>query len=119
VGALLSAPRRFNDLLEDVPGIAPNILIQRLRRLEREGLVLAEPYSTRPPRFVYRLTQAGRDLASALRLLAGWGARHVPDSPGPRHASCGTPLEARWFCPTCGTVVEDAETGSGEGSYGA
>ena len=34
VQALLAGPRRFNELLEDIPGIAANILSQRLKRLE-------------------------------------------------------------------------------------
>jgi DNA-binding HxlR family transcriptional regulator len=33
-----------------IPGIAPNILSERLNRLEREGLLIARPYSERPPR---------------------------------------------------------------------
>src|SRR5438093_4683286 len=76
VEALLNGPRRFGDLEDDLPGIAPNVLTQRLRRLEGEGLVLAQPYSERPRRFVYELTSSGRELAGALRLLADWGARH-------------------------------------------
>src|ERR671917_712585 len=75
VEALLDGPRRFGDVAEAVPGIAPNILTQRLRHLEREALVVARPYSERPPRFVYELTSAGAELAGALRLLAHWGAR--------------------------------------------
>ena len=106
VEALLEAPRRFNDLLEAISGIAPNILSQRLRHLERQGLVVAQPYSERPPRYVYELTSAGADLAGALRLLADWGARHRDADP-PRHATCGTPLEARWYCPTCERPVEE------------
>jgi len=43
VEALLAGPRRFNDLQEVLPGIAPNILSQRLKHLEREFLVVAEP----------------------------------------------------------------------------
>src|SRR5919205_598073 len=73
--ALLGGPRRFGDLQDDVPGIAPNILTQRLRHLEREALVVSRAYSERPPRFVYELTSAGAELAGALRLLADWGAR--------------------------------------------
>ncbi len=107
VEALLDGPRRFNDLAEAVSGIAPNILTDRLRRLEREGVVVARPYQDRPPRMDYTLTAAGRDLAGALRLLADWGARRSPDAEPLRHGLCGTPLEARWFCPTCTTVVDD------------
>lgn len=107
VEALLDGSRRFNELQESV-GVAPNILADRLRRLEREGVVVARPYSDRPPRMEYALTAAGRDLAGALRLLADWGARRSPDSDPVRHALCGTPLEARWYCPTCTVLVEDA-----------
>ncbi len=112
VNALLDGPRRFNDLLDDVAGIAPNVLTQRLRALEREGVVVTRPYSRRPPRFVYELTASGRELAGALRLLAQWGAGRADDahaSDALRHQACGTPMEARWYCPTCDRVVDDAD----------
>lgn len=110
VAALLDGPRRFGDLEGEVSGIAPNVLTQRLRRLEEEGLAIAQPYSERPPRYVYELSEAGRGLAGVLRLLADWGARHSGAEP-PRHAACGTPLEALWYCPTCETPVGPAEGG--------
>lgn len=112
VGALLPGPRRFGDLLAQLEGIAPNILSKRLERLERDGLIVGEPYSRRPVRHAYRLTAAGADLAGALRMLAQWGATQRPAPPagpgdGPiAHARCGTALEARWYCPTCGEVVD-------------
>src|SRR6202035_5084134 len=106
VEAVLSGPRRFNDLLDQIPGIAANILSERLKRLEREALLVARPYSERPPRAGYELTAQGRELAGALRLLARWGARHADPAPGSRHAACGTPLETRWYCPTCDDLVE-------------
>jgi len=113
VEALLNGSRRFNELLEGLPGIAPNILTDRLRRLEREGILVVQPYSRRPPRMEYSLSADGRDLASALRLLADWGARRPAagaDAHEPlRHERCGTPLEARWYCPTCGETVADRE----------
>jgi DNA-binding HxlR family transcriptional regulator len=107
VDALLDGPRRFNELQDAVAGIAPNILTDRLRRLEREGILLARPYSERPPRLEYGLTSAGRDLAGALRLLADWGARRSDQHEPMRHALCGTPLEARWYCPTCTVLVDE------------
>ncbi len=113
VDALLERPRRFGELREAMPSIAPNILTDRLRRLERERILVAAPYSTRPPRMEYTLTGDGRDLASALRLLADWGTRRTGGEPL-RHDRCGTPLEARWFCPTCGLAVSDAEIGAEE-----
>jgi DNA-binding HxlR family transcriptional regulator len=107
VQALLAGPRRFNELMEDISGIAANILSQRLKRLEHEALVVSRPYSERPPRAAYELTADGKELAGALRLLAQWGARHALPAEAPRHQACGTSLEARWYCPTCDHLVED------------
>ena len=109
VDALLTGPHRWSDLLEAVPGIAPNILSDRLRRLERKAVVASSPYSQRPIRVTYELTAGGRELAGVLRLLTDWGAGR-PDA-GPRHAACGTPMEARWYCSTCGRAVGDDEPG--------
>ena len=109
VEALLPGPRRFNELGEAVTGIAPNILADRLRRLESERIVSATPYSERPPRFAYALTDEGQELAGALRLLADWGSRVSRESEPLRHAACGTPVEARWYCPTCDRPVEGQE----------
>jgi DNA-binding HxlR family transcriptional regulator len=107
IAALLDGPKRFGDLQHELPGIAPNILTQRLRQLERDALLVARPYSERPPRFVYELSSAGRELAGVLRLLAGWGARNAGGDV--RHSVCGTPMEARWWCPTCEQPVTDEE----------
>jgi DNA-binding HxlR family transcriptional regulator len=112
VHALMDGPRRFGELLGDLPGIAPNILSERLRRLERERVLVATPYSRKPPRFVYELTSSGRELAGALRLLAQWGAGRAGagaegEADGLRHGACGTVMEARWYCPTCAEVVDD------------
>jgi DNA-binding HxlR family transcriptional regulator len=109
VEALLPGPRRFNELTEAVEGIAPNILTDRLRRLEAERVVRARPYSERPPRVAYELTAEGQELAGALRLLADWGSRASRDAEPIHHSVCGTPVEARWYCPTCDRPVEPAE----------
>jgi DNA-binding HxlR family transcriptional regulator len=106
VEALLPGPRRFNDLLGQIPGLAANILSERLKRLEREALLVARPYSERPPRAAYELTAEGRELAGALRLLAHWGARHADPAETLRHPDCGTPVQARWYCPTCDRLVD-------------
>jgi DNA-binding HxlR family transcriptional regulator len=109
VAALLDRPRRFNELQEELEGIAPNVLSARLKALTEQALVVSRPYSERPPRFVYELTAAGRELAGALRLLADWGARHREGADPPRHAVCGSPVEARWWCPTCERPVDEEE----------
>jgi DNA-binding HxlR family transcriptional regulator len=110
VEALLDGPRRFGDL-GDAIGIASNILVDRLRRLEAERIVRATPYSDRPPRFSYALTEDGQELAAVVRLLGDWGSRGASDPEPMRHDPCGTPLEARLWCPTCSRPVDDGESG--------
>lgn len=110
VDALLEGPKRFNDLAGAVPGIAPNILSGRLKQLERDGIVLARPYSKRPVRLSYELSAAGRELAGAMRLLAQWGSRRAPGrDAAARHPACGGLMEVHWYCPTCARVVEENE----------
>jgi DNA-binding HxlR family transcriptional regulator len=109
LGALSDGPRRFGDLIADLGGIAPNVLIDRLRRMERHGLVASTPYSQRPRRFVYDLTEGGRELAAILPALSAWAARRSGGDP-PRHASCGGLLELRAWCPTCGVPVGPGST---------
>jgi len=110
VDALLDGPRRYGELSAAIPGIAPNILAGRLRKLDQEGLVLSTPYSVRPLRHQYELTSDGRELAGALHVLATWAARlDALPSAGRYHSTCGTPLEVRPWCPTCGLPVDDPD----------
>jgi DNA-binding HxlR family transcriptional regulator len=111
VESLLDGPRRFNELVAALPGIAPNILTDRLRRLEREGVLVGRRYSERPARMAYSLTEDGHELAGVLRLLAAWGAGSS-GAEGLRHVTCGSLLEARWYCPTCAVTVDENEEAS-------
>ena len=109
IEALLAGPRRFGDLQTDVTGIAPNTLSSRLKALEADGLVIARSYSERPPRYEYALSASGKELAGAISLLTAWGARHSGETDLPSHGLCGTPLEVRWFCPTCDREATEAD----------
>ena len=108
VAALLERPKRFNELQDELEGIAPNVLSTRLKALVEQALAVAQPYSERPPRFAYELSESGRELAGALRLLADWGARSAGGEPY-RHEGCGGTLEPRWYCPACEVVVDDPD----------
>jgi DNA-binding HxlR family transcriptional regulator len=105
VASLLDGPRTFGELQAEL-GVAPNVLSHRLKHLDSVQVVLATPYSRRPPRFRYELTAGGAELAGALRLLAQWGERASGGEPL-HHRVCGTELEARWFCRTCDQVIDD------------
>ncbi len=110
VHLLREGPLRFAELAEGLRSIAPNILTNRLRALESNGLVVATLYQRRPPRAEYRLTTRGHDLSDTIDRLASWGARLAGLPELPFHAACGTSLSSRWWCPTCELSVDDPET---------
>jgi DNA-binding HxlR family transcriptional regulator len=75
---LLGGKKRYGDFLASPEKIPTNILADRLKRLEREGLIGRVPYSVHPPRVEYHLTPEGRELGRALDALAVWGVKHFP-----------------------------------------
>jgi DNA-binding HxlR family transcriptional regulator len=119
VERLLDRPLRFGALQGRLPSISSNVLTQRLRALEASGVLAATPYSERPRRYEYALTDAGRELAGPLRLLGDWGARRAGTSvvEPPRHDACGTPLQVRWYCPVCEQPVAPPEGPEEEDLY--
>ena len=67
---------RFDQLQQSL-GVARNVLAARLGRLVDEGVLERVPYSKRPPRHEYRLTEKGRELEPALTALRRWGDQLV------------------------------------------
>lgn len=77
VRELRPGPRRFTDLVDGLPGISRKLLTERLRDLEREGVVTREQLPPPAARQVYALTDDGRELADAFGPLAAWGAKRL------------------------------------------
>jgi DNA-binding HxlR family transcriptional regulator len=94
------------DQIASFTGASRDILADRLRRLEAEGVVERRQYSAHPPRFEYHLTQAGRELLPILISLGQWGDRWAVDRPAVtlRH-ECGRKLRADLVCHHCGEVL--------------
>ena len=90
VRELTPGPRRFTDLLDGLPGVSRNLLTERLRALERTGIVARSELPPPAARRVYELTDDGRDLAVAMAPLIAWGARRL----GERKP--GESFRARW-----------------------
>ena len=78
---LIGGALRFGEVQRGLPGIATNLLTQRLRDLETNGVVAREPAPGIPGTPTYRLTERGRALDGVLRELLKWGAPTVPDAP--------------------------------------
>jgi DNA-binding HxlR family transcriptional regulator len=71
--------QRFNDLRDLVGTITAKVLTQRLRQLERDGLVSRTFYPGIPPRVEYEITDLGRSLAPVFASLATWAQDHLGD----------------------------------------
>ncbi|MEU1994132.1 helix-turn-helix domain-containing protein [Nocardia gamkensis] len=74
---MVAGKRRYGEFLASPERITTNILADRLRRLERAGLVRTVAYRDRPPRREYFLTDTGKQLEPAIRALARWGADSI------------------------------------------
>jgi DNA-binding HxlR family transcriptional regulator len=72
---LVVGPKRFTDLREGLPGIATNVLTQRLRQLEQDGVVARRRLPPPAASDVYELTDYGQELVPPLLALGRWGAR--------------------------------------------
>ena len=68
----------YNELVDSPERIPTNILADRLKRLQKAGIIIRSPYQKRPVRYRYTLTKRGRDLGDILGALVRWGKRHVP-----------------------------------------
>lgn len=79
---LLLGPRRYSDLLDELPGITTNLLARRLQELEGMGLVERAPIPGAGRAVAYRLTADGAALEPAIHELARWGSRWM-DAPRP------------------------------------
>jgi DNA-binding HxlR family transcriptional regulator len=71
--------QRFNDLRDLVDGITAKVLTQRLRQLERDGLVSRTMHPEIPPRVEYEITELGRSLAPVFASLFSWSDDHLAE----------------------------------------
>jgi DNA-binding HxlR family transcriptional regulator/putative sterol carrier protein len=90
VRELAPGPRRFTDLIDGLPGIPRKLLTDRLRALERDGIIARQALPPPAARQVYALTDEGHDLAVAMAPLIAWGARRIGDR------KPGESFRARW-----------------------
>ena len=75
---LLYNKQRYGEFLAADEGITTNILADRLKRLEANGLIDKIPYQHNPVRYEYRLTEKGQDLEPLVMEIVRWGLKHIP-----------------------------------------
>jgi DNA-binding HxlR family transcriptional regulator len=88
--------QRFTDLQRRIPAITPKVLTQRLRQLERDGLVVRTYHAEIPPRVEYQISDLGRSLGPLFSSLARWADTHLGKVEEARrdYDSAGRPLPA-------------------------
>ncbi|GAA3608882.1 helix-turn-helix domain-containing protein [Kineosporia mesophila] len=70
-------PLRFNEIRERLTGVTPKVLTQRLRQLERDGLITREQFPEVPPRVEYSITELGLSLSPAFGVLGSWADENL------------------------------------------
>jgi DNA-binding HxlR family transcriptional regulator len=88
---LLQGPCRYTDLKSGLPGIASNLLADRLRELERAGLIRREEAPPPVATALFQLTDAGRELEPVLNALGSWGVRYMAQP------NDGDEFRSHWF----------------------
>lgn len=72
-----SGPMRFSELRDRLGRVAPKVLTQTLRRMERDGLVTRTIFAEVPPRVEYALTALGESLTEPITVIADWAEANV------------------------------------------
>ncbi|MFC7548146.1 winged helix-turn-helix transcriptional regulator [Plantactinospora sp. GCM10030261] len=78
--------QRFVELERRITNVTPKVLTQRLRQLERDGLITRTYHPEVPPRVEYEISELGRSLAPLFATLAEWAATNLPKVERARHA---------------------------------
>ncbi|MDZ5662914.1 helix-turn-helix domain-containing protein [Nocardioides sp. S-58] len=77
IGALVDGPLRFSVLRARIGGVAPKVLTQTLRAMERDGLLTRTVHAQVPPRVDYELTELGASLTGPIAALTDWAETHL------------------------------------------
>ncbi len=99
IAVMMLGASRYCELRQGIPGISDRLLTERLKELERVGILSREVHATRPPQVSYTLTEKGRALAPVVAAIKEWGRawengrersrRRAVDDRGQRHHARG------------------------------
>jgi len=99
---LLQGPTRYGELKRAVRGVSDKMLIQQLKELETDGLIVRNDYKEVPPRVYYALTPLGLGLTNALEPLCVWGTQNMAE------VSRVLAKRAEWHAPKRAEAAESA-----------
>ncbi|RXK81260.1 winged helix-turn-helix transcriptional regulator [Filimonas effusa] len=72
---LSTGDKRYSELKKAIPAITEKMLIQHLKQLEADSLVIREAKPVVPPFVTYRLSKAGQGLSPVIEAMANWAFR--------------------------------------------
>ena len=75
----LDGSKKYQDILNSLVGISPNILSNRLKNLVQHNILEKNLYHERPPRYEYSLTKKGESLKNVLLDLKEWGSKYTTE----------------------------------------
>jgi DNA-binding HxlR family transcriptional regulator len=77
IGCLAQGTRRFGQLRREIEGISPKVLTQKLRELERDGIIARKVYASVPPKVEYSITPLGKTLIGLLDAVRSWAESNI------------------------------------------
>lgn len=98
----------YKQLQEALIGIPTNLLSNRLKSLEEDGLIECVLYQDHPPRYEYRLRESGSDLSAVYIAIAQWGEKHLQEK-CPKtvvHTTCHHTVTPVYYCEECDAYIE-------------
>ncbi len=100
----------YKILLNNLGGIPSNLLSNRLKTLEEDGLITPVLYQNHPPRYKYLLTESGKDLEDVFNSIILWGEKHLNKCYKELvHTSCNHSVNLTYYCPHCDKEVPREE----------
>ena len=73
---MIQSPKRFNEILQEIPGISSKVLASELRHLEINDFIKRVVHSTAPANIIYEATEYSRSLKGLIGELSAWGEKH-------------------------------------------
>ena len=101
---LIRGSARYTDIREGLPGIATNLLAERLRELEREGIVARREAPPPVAATLFELTERGRELEPVLIALGRWGVPYMTEGPAESDR-----FRSRWLAWPAEMFLTDSE----------
>lgn len=79
IGHLINRTLRYNELQKLIPQATPKMLIQQLKELESDGIIIRKLYPVVPPKTEYSLSARGKTLIPIIIELNKWGINYLKE----------------------------------------